>query len=131
MPKKISLTTPAVLVVDDNVDTAEMIRLSIEAKGREVYTVYCGYEAIKVAEELQPNLVVLDIGMPGLNGYEVAARLRAMPHMADISIIAITGDDRYKDPQLSIDAGINCLVFKPINIKKIEEILNLMQKLIK
>jgi len=119
-----------VLVIDDNVDTAEMIRLLLQARGFEVYTVYCGYEAIKVAEDLQPQLVVLDISMPGLNGYEVAARLRAMPKMKDISIVAITGDDRYKDPHLSLEAGINCLVVKPINAKRIEEILDLMQKLI-
>ena len=80
-----------VLVVDDNVDAAEALGLLLQATGHDARMAYDGVSAVIVALEFRPNVVLLDIGLPGLDGYEVAKRLRQDASLDGVVLIAITG----------------------------------------
>ncbi|MGH6648893.1 ATP-binding response regulator [Aquabacterium sp.] len=102
-----------VLVVDDNVDAAESIAMFLKFSGNEVKTVGDGPQALACAPVYAPEVVVLDIGLPGMNGYEVAARLRQLPQTADALLIALTGYGQESDRSHSQAAGFNAHLVKP------------------
>jgi CheY-like chemotaxis protein len=95
------------LVVDDNRDAAESMSMLLEMWGHEVAYAYDGPSALRTAQQWQPEAVFLDIGLPGMDGYEVAERLRALPESRSAVLIAITGygqeDDRRRSQRASID----------------------------
>jgi len=80
-----------ILVVDDYVDAAESLTMLLQAEGHEVETANCGLKAIELAQIFCPQVVLLDIGLPDLSGYEVAKRLRTLPETRDAILIALTG----------------------------------------
>jgi CheY-like chemotaxis protein len=108
-----------VLVVDDNEDSADMLARS----GHVVRTAYTGPTALEVAAECLPDVVLLDIGLPGNNGYEVARRLRLLPHLKDVVIVAMTGYGQETDIRLAQEAGFDSHQVKPIDFVKVEELL--------
>ena len=112
-----------VMVVDDNADAADSLSLLLKASGHEVRTAYDGLSALEVAIEFQPNVVLLDIGLPGINGYEVAKRLRSQPDFSRTVLVALTGYGTETDKQLSMDAGFNHHLVKPASFSKVKEIL--------
>ncbi len=112
-----------VLVVDDNPDSAETLALLARTWGHEVQTAPDGYAALEQAAEFAPDVVLLDIGLPGMDGYEVARRLRELPSAMSARIFGITGYGMEKDRQLSKDAGIDDHLVKPIDIDKLEKLL--------
>jgi CheY-like chemotaxis protein len=83
--------------------------------GYEVRTAYDGLAALAQAKSFDPGVVVLDIGMPGMDGYEVARRLRSQPAFANVLIVAVTGYGQERDKQLSKEAGIDHHIVKPLN----------------
>ena len=95
------------LVVDDNRDAAESMSMLLEMWGHDVAFAYDGPSALETAQQWQPEAVFLDIGLPGMDGYEVAARLRELPQAKGAVLIAITGygqeDDRVRSRQVGID----------------------------
>src|SRR4051812_45446960 len=91
-PQTPSLTSWRVLVIDDNVDAADSLATFLELVGHEVTTAYTGATGLKAAEALSPEVVVLDIGLPGMDGYEVARRLRSGPAGSALRrLVALTG----------------------------------------
>ena len=102
-----------VLVVDDNLDAAESIAMFLSLAGHEVKTVGDGPQALSCAPAFQPDVVVLDIGLPGLDGYEVARRLRQMPQTSDALLIALTGYGQQSDQALAREAGFDEHLVKP------------------
>jgi CheY-like chemotaxis protein len=102
------------LVVDDNRDAAESMSMLLEMWGHEVAFAYDGPSALETAEQWQPEAVFLDIGLPGMDGYEVAKRLRELPHAKDAVLIAITGYGQDDDRQRSRRAGIDHHLVKPV-----------------
>lgn len=102
------------LVVDDNKDAAESMSMLLEMWGHEVAFAYDGPSALATAEQWQPEAVFLDIGLPGMDGYEVAERLRELPHAKDAVLIAITGYGQDDDRQRSRRAGIDHHLVKPV-----------------
>lgn len=110
-----------VLVVDDNEDSAEMLAKLLKRAGHDVRTAYSGPTALDVAAAHLPNVVLLDIGLPGINGYEVARRLRLLPQLEDVKIIAMTGYGQDADLQLARDAGFDSHLTKPIDFLKVVE----------
>lgn len=112
-----------VLVVDDNVDSAEMLSVLIEMTGHDVRMVHDGRAAIPLAAEFAPDLVLLDIGLPGLDGYHVIKALRAMPAVASATIVATTGYGRDEDRARSFAAGFDDHLTKPIDPSQIFRIL--------
>jgi PAS domain S-box-containing protein len=112
-----------VLVVDDNVDSAEVLATLLRLSGHDVRTVYTGPTALAAAAAYRPDVVLLDIGLPELNGYEVAQRLRQDPQLKGVWLVAMTGYGDEADRQLSQEAGFDRHVVKPMDFPKVEELL--------
>ncbi len=104
-----------VLVVDDNADAATSLSLMLESMGHETRTAQDGRDALAVAAGFRPELVLMDIGMPILNGYDACRQLREQPWGRDITIVACTGWGQEEDRQRSKDAGFDQHMVKPPN----------------
>jgi signal transduction histidine kinase/CheY-like chemotaxis protein len=115
-----------VLVVDDNVDAANMIAMVLQHYGHQTETVYSAQSALETAVEYRPDFVVLDIGLPGMDGYEVARRLRQIPELKDTRLIAATGYGQDADRQRSKEAGFDYHLVKPIDPEKLQTVLELL-----
>jgi signal transduction histidine kinase len=120
-PKRaVTTTTPAaprrILVVDDNIDAATSLALLLKLAGNETHTAYDGLEAVEASERIRPDVVLLDIGLPKLNGYQACRRIREQPWCKDLKIIAITGWGREQDRQQSKAAGFDGHMVKPVDI---------------
>jgi CheY-like chemotaxis protein len=102
------------LVVDDNRDAAESMSMLLEMWGHEVVFAYDGPSALETAEKWQPEAVFLDIGLPGMDGYQVAEKLRELPQARDAVLIAITGYGQEDDRLRSRRAGIDHHLVKPV-----------------
>ena len=102
------------LVVDDNVDHAESVATLLRLDGHEVHTAYNGLEAIDAVDAVHPEVVLLDIGMPGLNGYETARRIRERSGGAEMKLIALSGWGQPRDRELSEKAGFDHHLVKPV-----------------
>jgi CheY-like chemotaxis protein len=113
-----------VLIVDDNEDTLETAALLLGAWNNEIRVARTGPEALQIAADCTPDLVLLDIGLPGMNGYEVAKRLRQEARFEDTLIIAISGYGRDQDRQLSREAGFDDHLVKPVDLEKLNALLN-------
>ncbi len=105
-----------VLVVDDNVDAAELLGEVLELDGHQVSVVYDGMAALECVEAFAPEVVFLDIGLPGLDGYEVARRLRRRPGGAGLRLVALTGYGQASDRQRSREAGFDTHLVKPVEL---------------
>jgi CheY-like chemotaxis protein len=104
-----------VLVVEDNTDAAESLALILRAYGHEVRTAHNGPAALDLAREFRPGVVVLDIGLPGMDGYEVARRLRQDQGGAGVVLVALTGYNLEDDQRRSRDVGISHHLVKPVD----------------
>ena len=104
-----------VLLVDDNRDSADSLALLLRLEGHEVHAAHDGEEALALARQLQPHVVVLDIGLPKLDGHEVARRLRAMQWPHPLCLIAVTGYGQHDDLLASAEAGFDHHLVKPID----------------
>jgi PAS domain S-box-containing protein len=114
-----------VLVVDDNVDAAESLATLMRLEGHEVRVAHNGPEALRVAEEHHPEAVLLDIGLPGMNGYEVARSLRQQEHSRQATLVAVTGYGQEEDRRLSREAGFNYHLTKPVDLTVLQQLLAL------
>lgn len=113
-----------ILIVDDNRDSAESLSYLVQQEGREVRTAYDGPTALQIAEEMRPNAVFLDIGMPKMNGYKVAGRLRGNPTTKDAVLIALTGWGQDEDRRRTAEAGFQFHCVKPISMEDLEAVLD-------
>ena len=118
-----SLRPSRILVVDDNVDAAESLAALLERNGHEVHMAHDGMSALDVAEIRQPDAVLLDIGLPGLNGYQVAERLRARPESKSTLLIAVSGYGQEEDLRSSRQAGFDHHLIKPVNVDELIKLL--------
>lgn len=112
-----------VLVVDDNVDAAETLSTLLEIFGHDVKTCYDGCDAFTIVETFLPQVIFLDIGLPTLNGYEVARAIREMPGQQNTTLVALTGWGAEDDRKQAKDAGFNHHLTKPTGIDVISAIL--------
>ncbi len=110
------------LVVEDNLDAAETLKTLLEMNGHEVAIAHDGHEGIAVARSYRPDVVLCDIGLPGLNGYEVARGIRTDPS-ASPALIALTGYTRSEDQRNSLEAGFDAHLGKPVVIAELEKVL--------
>jgi PAS domain S-box-containing protein len=109
-----------ILAVDDNRDATESLQMLLRLMGHEIRIAYDGAGALQAAQARKPNLVLVDIGMPDMDGYEVARRLRAQPDYADVAIVAMTGYGQKGDRNLSAAAGIDAHLVKPVELAALE-----------
>jgi PAS domain S-box-containing protein len=112
-----------VLVVDDNADSAETMVILLQIWGHDVHVATDGPSALVVAAERRPEVVLLDIGLPGMNGYDVARRLREIPGMENAVLVAMTGYGQEEDRRRSWEAGFTRHLVKPIASDILKEVL--------
>ena len=112
-----------VLVVDDNVDAATSIAMLLEIMGHEVYMAHDGVQAVDAAAQQQPDVILLDIGLPEINGYEAARCIRAQPHREGLVLIALTGWGQLDDVHRSKQAGFDFHLVKPVDLAVLETLL--------
>ncbi len=116
-----------VLIVDDNPDGAKSLSLILSLSGHDTRTAFDGLEGIELAESFRPDLILLDIGLPKLNGFETCRRIRQKPWGKDMFIIAVTGWGQEEDRRRSEQAGFNMHTVKPVNFDELEKILTRMK----
>ena len=112
-----------VLVVDDNEDAAESLAALLRIFGHEVGVAFDGEQALALAPTLQPDLVLLDLGMPRMDGHEVARRMRAAPWGTAMKIVALSGFGDGADRLRSLEAGCNDHLVKPVSPTDLEAVL--------
>src|SRR5262245_55676855 len=113
-----------VLVVEDNRDSADSLRLLLEFAGHEVAVAYSGDGGVQAAEQYQPDVVLCDIGLPGLDGYGVARKLRDNPATAKARLIAVTAYGQDEDRRRSHEAGFEQHLVKPVDPGVLQRVLN-------
>jgi PAS domain S-box-containing protein len=112
------------LVVDDNEDAASSLAMLLRLRGHDVQIVHDGPSALGAAAVYRPNIVFLDIGMPGMDGYEVAVRIRRLPGLESVVLAALTGWGQLADRQRSKQAGFDHHLVKPVDIQGLELVLD-------
>jgi CheY-like chemotaxis protein len=111
------------LVVDDNRDGADLMAVLLRLQGHEVEVAHDGYCALEIAAKFEPEVVLLDIGLPGLNGYDVAKQLRQMKLRRPQCLIAMTGYGSDEDRQRTEEAGFDHHIVKPIEPAELNKLL--------
>jgi CheY-like chemotaxis protein len=112
-----------VLVVDDNPDSADTLALLVQLLGAEVHIARSGPAALAELDAFHPGDVLLDIGMPGMDGYEVAQRIRAQPRFNTVRLIALTGWGQEEDRRRAHDSGFDHYLVKPVDLEALQVLL--------
>ena len=112
-----------ILLVDDNLDAAETLGTILELSGHQVTLAHDGEQALALAAELRPEVVLLDIGLPKLDGYEVARRLRLDPENANMLVVAVTGYGKEEDRNRGQAAGFHHHLVKPVDPGALQALL--------
>ena len=115
--------SPRILVVDDSVDGAEMLATALTAKGYDTRVAHDAPAALRIAAEFRPAVAFLDIGLPVMDGYELAARLRELPELNGMKLIALTGYGQESDRRKSREAGFDHHLVKPVDFTVVESVL--------
>jgi PAS domain S-box-containing protein len=121
--KPLQVGKQRILVVDDNKDSGDTLALVLKAKGHEVRTARDGLQAIEIAPEFLPQVILMDIGMPNLNGYETTRRIREMDCGRDAKIVALTGWSQAEDLAQSKEAGCTAHLVKPVDFAALDRLL--------
>lgn len=112
-----------VLLVEDNQDNQDLMRFLLERNGYQVVTALNGRLAIETARREQPDVVLMDLTMPEMNGWEAAAAMKADPSLAHIPLIAVTAHTLPGDRRKTLEAGFDNYISKPINVKMFDHIV--------
>jgi CheY-like chemotaxis protein len=112
-----------VLVVDDNVDGADSVAALLQLEGAEVHVSYSGRAALDLGPSVRPAVMLLDLGMPGMNGYQVARAVRGEPWGRDVFLVAMTGWGQEEDRRRTREAGFDAHLVKPPRPRELLELL--------
>jgi CheY-like chemotaxis protein len=112
-----------ILVVDDNLDSAESLTMLLELTGNETHAAYDGLEAVEAAAAFRPDVILLDIGLPELNGYDVARKIREQSWGQSIVLVALTGWGQEEDRRRAHEAGFNYHLTKPVDPAALRKLL--------
>jgi PAS domain S-box-containing protein len=115
-----------ILVVDDLRDAADSLAIMLRTMGHDTRTAYDGLEAVQTAAAFRPHVVLLDIGLPKMNGYEAARRIRNEPWGGDVALVAVTGWGQEEDKRRSLEAGFDHHLTKPVEAAALEKLLALL-----
>jgi len=116
-----------VLIVDDNEQAVEMLQIILEEEGYDIISAYVGEIGLKKASEEKPDIVILDIGLPGMDGYQVCEKIKSDPATAEIPVIMLTGIDMVDDFERAMEKKADWYIVKPYNV---DHLLRTMEKLI-
>jgi CheY-like chemotaxis protein len=114
-----------ILIVDDNIDAADSLVMILRLDGHEVEAVYSAHDALERAVAIKPDVALLDIGLPKMNGYELAQHLRAQPDLRDIRLIALTGYGQGEDRERTRAAGFDDHLVKPADLTVLQKAISL------
>ena len=114
----------SVLVVDDNVDSAATMGMFLEMQGFATRVAYDGFEAVAAANAFHPDVILMDVGMPGMSGHEAARAIRREPWAVRVVLVALSGWSRDADRQRSLDAGFDHHLVKPVDPAHLMQILD-------
>ena len=117
-----------VLIVEDNRDGADALGLLVEELGNLAHVTYGGTQALDVATAFRPDLMIVDLVMPEMDGCDLVRRFRQIPNFAHTNIVAITGQKGEELKALAIQAGFDTVLFKPVTLKEIKAVLETVQK---
>lgn len=109
-----------ILVIEDNPDTREMLETALDLSGYAVISADSGEEALEREQEVHPDIILADIGLPGMDGYEFLRRTRDLPGMADVPALALTGFGQDSDIQCAQEAGFAGHLVKPVDLDALE-----------
>jgi CheY-like chemotaxis protein len=121
---EIRLPRRRILVVDDNLSNASSLEVLLRTLGQEVYTAFDGVTALEMVRQLHPDVVLLDIGLPAMDGYEVASLCRREPALQHMTLVAMTGYGKEEDRQRSRQAGFSAHLVKPVNVEDLRMLLS-------
>ena len=110
-------------MVDDNQDSAASMAMLLKLMGNQVRVAHDGVEALRVAESFRPQVILMDVGMPRLNGYEATRRIREQPWAQSVTIVALTGWGQEGDLERSREAGCDGHLVKPVSPPDLEQLL--------
>lgn len=113
-----------VLVIDDDHDVADSLVMFLETFGANVRVAYSGEDGVAALQEFRPELVFLDLGMPKIDGYETARRIRALSEGRDVKLVALTGWGQGQIRERAHDAGFDCQLTKPAGIEALQALLS-------
>ena len=122
--RKLALKTPTILVAEDNSDSREIMKMLLSSKGYGVIEAADGLQAVELALTKLPDLILLDLQLPLLDGCRVTRNLRQHPKLSTVPVVVISGHDSDWHRQSSFDAGCNEYLLKPIDFERLEKILN-------
>jgi len=114
---------PTILHIEDNFENRILVRRILQFEGYQVVEAENAHEAMDILQSLQPDLILMDINMPGVDGYTLAARLKAIPQFQTIPMVAITANALRGDKERSYQAGCDGYIEKPIDMDKLLEIV--------
>jgi CheY-like chemotaxis protein/anti-sigma regulatory factor (Ser/Thr protein kinase) len=112
-----------ILLIEDNEDGREMMAMMLESHDYTVDRAADGTEGLRMAAAQQPDIALVDIGLPGIDGYEVARRMRANPALAKVRLVALTGYGQQEDQRRAIEAGFDTHLVKPVELQHLMEVL--------
>ena len=124
-PRESSLVIPSrrVLIIEDNIDASESLRMLLELLGHTVELASSGPQGAEIARLSRPDVVLCDIGLPGMDGYAVARAIRSSAGAGDVYLVAITGYGQKEDQEQALVAGFRTHLTKPVNLETLKEIL--------
>ncbi len=111
------------LIVDDNQDAADMLSIALTTLGHTTQVAYEGHSALDLIEAFKPDVAVLDIGLPGMDGHELGRRIRTIPGLEQIFLVALTGYGLERDRDLALQAGFDTHLVKPVDIHDLDRLL--------
>jgi CheY-like chemotaxis protein len=114
------------LVIDDNVDAADSLRMLLTLNGHAAQAAHDSTAALQAAQDQKPDAILMDIGLPGLNGYQLAERVRATPGLQEVILVAVTGYGQPEDQQRSKRAGFDHHMVKPVDHQQLRKMLALI-----
>lgn len=118
------LTPPSVLLVDDSMDAADSLAQLLSLDGHRTHVAYSGGEALEWLATETPGVALLDIGLPEMDGYELARRIRLRPELAGVRLIALTGYSQREDRERAMQAGFDAHLVKPVDYQLLLETLS-------
>jgi len=110
------MSKPCILVIEDNIDNLDLIRFLLEQEGYEILTAMDGKNGLKICEEQKPDMVLLDLTLPEIDGWHLASRLKKSPETSSIRVIAITAHVLPGDRERAFEAGCDGYITKPLDI---------------
>ncbi len=113
-----------ILLIEDNVDITDFIRLQLEMWGHDVSVAHDGPSGLEAVLALRPDIALVDVGLPGMDGYELAQRIRSDRQGSEIRLVAMTGYGRPEDRARALAAGFDAHLVKPVHPRQLQELLD-------